>query len=609
MSLFESILELLGLLKPAGAPVAAMELAPWVSVSAAMDGIAAGTYVLQPSFNDLAALRAHTSTQVVIGGAVKVVDHVSGLISAGLLRGDPNDATKFQLSLNLRVGYPAAAGNANAVAGNGLLPVVLLNHGHHDSWVATGGYNPVGANKVQPATFDVHKSYQGYAYLQDALSAKNIISVSVDHNFAGFAHSLIETRANLIVAALEALKAEAGNPASRFAGRLDFTRIGLMGHSRGGEAVVAAAKKISASAALSANYQVKAVCSLAPTDFSGAGTTPAAPGPALAAGDTAFYHVLYGALDGDVSGTAGAHGPVGTGFRHYDRAQCSKSMVFLDACCHDFFNTLWASEPAERGLADPRLAKASVHQDIAIDYLGDLYQWQLAGVALPQRFDGRSGNRAAMHASSQWMFGTALKRIDDFEQATNLLGGARTVNSVANAPAALQDMAKVAVPAVGTLENNTGHCTTVLHVDLTAAASPPSTTVLVEAIPAPDKNWSTFDTLILSLAGWFDPTSQTTINAANLPRIKITLTDGANKSAVLDWNSYGSGLPSRPVFKVLPTDTGGSENLTLMRLETIPVALSGFTGVDLTQVASISLDVEPGNATHVFVDNLHVLKR
>jgi hypothetical protein len=617
MTPLDSILANLGLLT-AGAFSANLEtLNVWVPLPMTVEHLTPGaapyssTYTVDPPTRDLAAVSGRTKRNVNVGGTLQTLDLVPALIAKNLLRPDPADATKFQLQLGLRVAYPVAKGKPGVVAGKGKLPLVLLSHGHHMNWDAVPPPLPgASAGVVTASDIGVHPSFLGYEYLQTALASNSLISVSIDHNFACFTGSLIETRADTILAALDALATFAATASSRYAGRLDFANIGLMGHSRGGDAVVRATRKIVTDAALAAKYTIKTVCSLAPTDASGADPNGATR-ITLDTADLAHYMVLYGALDGDVSGGNNASGPVGTGFRHYDRARCPKSMVFLDACCHDFFNTVWTGESQEKGHGDPRLASATDHQSIAVDYIGDLFRWQLAANAQPTRLDSRAPNRVGMHASQQWMFGAAVKRVDDFENpAANLLGAARTVTNP-GAPTPLEDITLITVPAIPpaapttTLDAHTAHETHVLHIDLTGAP-PASSRVLEDAIPATDKDWSGYDTLVVSLAGWFDPTSDATIAAAPLPRMKVTLIDGNGASAAVDWNQYGASLPSRPVFKTL---SGSGRNVALMRLETIPLALTLFAGIDRTQIVTLAIDIDPANKTHVIIDNIHAIKR
>lgn|GEM_PF-5204125 len=587
VSVLETWLSALGLIGVAGTPVPSVHtLQTWVTIPWTPDTVFGSappfTYAVSSPRTDIAFVQQR------FGGTVDVI---TPLTTNQLLRPDPSDATKFQINLSLRIVYPALPGSPDKLAGTGKLPVVLLNHGHHHSWDFS-----VDASGTSVTGIAVKPSYTGYAYLQDALAQHGIVSASVDHNFACATKSLIETRADTIIAALDVLFNEDAAATSRYSGRLDFTKIGLMGHSRGGDAVVRAVKKIGASVSLLFKYTVKAVCSLAPTDVTGGGV--AANRMALAQDDLLCYQVVYGALDGDVIGD-GFDSAFGTGFRHYDRAQCPKTMAFLDACCHNAFNTVWFADGNDS--SDPRLASQTDHQKIAVDYIGDLFRWQLNGEKRAQTLDGRAPNSAGQHASQQWIFGQRVKKIDDFETAgTNLLGGARTLVS-GSAPTTIETFGTQTIGSTP-LEMHTAHQTQVLHCDVTTA--PPATRVLATAIPAGSADWSAFDTLLVSLSGWFDPTSDATIAGANLPRLTITLSDTASASASVDWTVYGATLPSRPVFK-----TDGPNNLTLMRLETIPIALSSFSGVDLTKVGQVAFDVKSDNAAHVFVDNLHVVQR
>ena len=601
MSGLSDLLSLLGLSQPGGPVSSLHQLVKWVSLPWSTDGPA--------TFSPQSGYRITSTTRDLAPLNARLAHFPSGTLAAlktrGLVSPDPADNTKFQVSLELRIVYPAVPGQLHQVAGTGKLPVVLLNHGqHHLNWQPSPAGGPVTGIKVT-------RSLDGYAYLQDALAQHGIISVSVDHNFANFTEGHLETRADTILAALTLLSAENADQTSRYFGRLDFTNVGLMGHSRGGDAVVRAVQKITASSALSSQYTVEAVCSLAPTDFTGT----AMPGQvSLGPGDTNFYLVVYGALDADVFG-GDLTGKValsytGSGFRHYDRADVSKAMVFLDNCCHNPFNTVWLADGNDSN--DSRLANAADHQSIAVDYIGDLFRWQLKGEALGGRFDGRTPNSAGQHAALQWRFGQTVRKIEDFETGANDLGGARTLTNPGNVPATIQPFAKIIINGITIGDSNTCHQTNVLHVDVTQAA-PGGTRVMSTDIPATSQDWSGLDTLIFSLSGWFDPTSIATVAAASLPRLTITLLDASGASAAVDFNVYGATLPSRPVWKRLIIQVPHQPVITLtpvlMRLETIPIALTAFAGVSLSAVAHLALDIVLGNNTHVFVDNISVVKR
>lgn len=122
--------------------------------------------------------------------------------------------------------------------------------------------------------------------------------------------------------------------------------IGLIGHSRGGEAVVRAADFIGASSAPATLRIIKAIISLSPTDRSEKESlTKDIP-----------YFVMYGSMDGDASGKRGMRQlgpgrpsmPAGTGgFSLYDRAKNAavdpttrvKSMAFVYGANHNGFIT------------------------------------------------------------------------------------------------------------------------------------------------------------------------------------------------------------------------------------------------------------------------------
>ena len=83
------------------------------------------------------------------------------------------------------------------------------------------------------------RAYLGYDYFQSALAKMEMIAVSVDSNTlngGGRGVQNIEDRADMIIDSITYFQARDADPASLFFGRIDFGRVGLMGHSRGGDA-------------------------------------------------------------------------------------------------------------------------------------------------------------------------------------------------------------------------------------------------------------------------------------------------------------------------------------------------------------------------------------
>jgi dienelactone hydrolase len=133
-------------------------------------------------------------------------------------------------------------------------------------------------------------------------------------------------RANLLYPHLKIVKEKMGIRVANI--------IGILGHSRGGQAVVRAAKDISSSASSNLN-NLKAVISLAPTDIESwdvENLTQNIP-----------YHVLYGSMDGDVAGFKASVGLLNrtSGFSLWDRAnnKTEKSMSFVYGATHNGFIT------------------------------------------------------------------------------------------------------------------------------------------------------------------------------------------------------------------------------------------------------------------------------
>ncbi|HEY6408413.1 MAG TPA: hypothetical protein VIY29_13175, partial [Ktedonobacteraceae bacterium] len=171
---------------------------------------------------------------------------------------------------------------------------------------------------------NMQTSYLGYNYLLDHLASHGFIAMSI-YAPPG---TMIETRARAILKHLEIMAQNNTNP-GLFQGHLDLGQIGIMGHSRGGEAVVRAAR-INTSEAL--GWNLHAGISLAPTDFFHYGD----PGLPLL--------VIYGSNDGDVAGWWAAPPSASfTGFDIYDEAGKPRSFVFVYGATHDRFNSEWAS--------------------------------------------------------------------------------------------------------------------------------------------------------------------------------------------------------------------------------------------------------------------------
>jgi hypothetical protein len=127
---------------------------------------------------------------------------------------------------------------------------------------------------------------------------------------------------------------------TKFVGKFDLTRVGTMGHSRGGEGVV---RHYVLNNSLGAPYGIKAVFPLAPVDFNRFVVNNAA------------LDVLLPYCDGDVSDLQGVH--------FYDDARYSvpgdpapKHYVLVMGANHNFYNTVWTPSSGIPGAANDWLA-------------------------------------------------------------------------------------------------------------------------------------------------------------------------------------------------------------------------------------------------------------
>ncbi|UGY10352.1 hypothetical protein [Phyllobacterium pellucidum] len=113
-----------------------------------------------------------------------------------------------------------------AVAAPDKYPVVIFEHGNH--------------NNADP-------SYQGYDYLAKDLAEHGYVVLSIDANAINPNDKSSQSRAQLILGTLDRMRQidgfgqiDLGGNSGKLdplKGKLDFTRVGIMGHSRGGQAV------------------------------------------------------------------------------------------------------------------------------------------------------------------------------------------------------------------------------------------------------------------------------------------------------------------------------------------------------------------------------------
>jgi dienelactone hydrolase len=215
--------------------------------------------------------------------------------------------------LNARVWYPD---------GPGPYPVILVAHGNHNM---------------------KDFSDPGYEYLGRHLASRGFILASLDMNFInGGIRGENDARGWFFLKHLQAWQSFDEDPENPFHGMVDMGNIGIMGHSRGGEAVshAAAFNRLThypddATLTFDFDFDINAVVAIAPVDGQYRPTNRLVPLTDI------NYLVFHGTHDGDVSSYSG--------LRSWARISYTgdtphfKASVYVHRANHGQWNTVWGA--------------------------------------------------------------------------------------------------------------------------------------------------------------------------------------------------------------------------------------------------------------------------
>lgn len=223
---------------------------------------------------------------------------------------------QFPLSampLNGRVWYPK---------GDGPFPLVLIAHGNHSMR---------------------EFSDTGYEYLGEHLASHGYILCSVDQNFInGNMRKENDARGWLLLEHLKVWQRFHAETGGVFLGKVDFERVALMGHSRGGEAVTHAAvfnrlKHYPDDATVTFDYDfaIKSIVSIAPVDGQ------YKPAGRYAPVRDVNYLTLHGSHDADVTQFQGDR--IFNRLKLRPGSEQFKASVYAYRANHGQFNTVWGA--------------------------------------------------------------------------------------------------------------------------------------------------------------------------------------------------------------------------------------------------------------------------
>ena len=515
-----------------------------------------------------------------------------------------------------RVFYPSTLSG-------GPYPLLVFLHGRHATCYV--GNEQGGTGFLEwPCTGPRQSipSYRGYDYVANVLASHGYIVVSIGANGVNARDNQVfdlgaQARADLIQHHLDlwnTFNTSAAAPfGSTFVGKVDLSRVGTMGHSRGGEGVV---RHYLHNASLGSPYGIKAVFPLAPVDFSR---------PVI---NNVPLSVLLPYCDGDVADLQGVH--------FFDDARYNvpgdsapKHTVLVMGANHNFYNTIWTPEIFRPGAADdwdtfvqggpsdphcgrlPTSGRLTPEEQrgTGLAYMSAFFRTYVGGET---QFEALLAGDAPAPPSAQTdavfvsyhAADTAATRRDvnrlltAASLSTNTLGGAVTQNGI------------TPYELCGGEAPQPRHC-----LPGQSLARQPHTTVSARSsatrgLSQLQAGWSdpeaSFDNLVPF--GMGDVTGFTAVqfrasvnftdarNPGGLPQdLTVTLTDRTNHSASVRIGHVSGSLFYPP---------GSLAHVPKVFLNTVRIPLDAFTGVDLTDVASVRLDFDRTGSGALLISDL-----
>ena len=244
----------------------------------------------------------------------------SRLVSLGATAKERNGYWGFtpkEFPINGRAWYPGGEPRDGRP-----FPLVLIVHGNHDM---------------------KDFSDPGYGYLGELFASRGFVFASVDMNFInGSIRNENDGRGWFLLKHIDAFKTFAADESTPFFEKIDFDRIVLIGHSRGGEAVghAAAFNRLprypdDASLEFDFNHGIRGIIAIAPVDGQ------YLPTGRLVPVEDVNYMVFHGSHDGDVTSFHG--------LRLYNRLSFTdggdyfKTAIYMYRANHGQWNTVWGN--------------------------------------------------------------------------------------------------------------------------------------------------------------------------------------------------------------------------------------------------------------------------
>ena len=488
----------------------------------------------------------------------------------------------------------------------GTHPLIVILHGNHAT--CGRGSSPRIDDRVDytssgtcPLGYVVAPSHAGYGYLADKLASWGYIVVSINANrginaAAGVSgdSGLNLARGRLILKHLQRLSEwnqNGGTPSTlgvELKGHIDFSHVGLVGHSRGGEGIRAAYNLYRDSGSawptkILSRVEFRALFEIGPVDGQTARVLNA---------DGVAWSVLLPMCDGDVSNLQG--------IRPYDRMMRStaenpprqKSALAVWGTNHNFYNTEWQRSDSSGCQGHSALFPSTVgspgQRDTAAHTVLALLRAQVGPTANPrfnQIFTTRFAVPTALAAitpvdrsfsdSAAPAVGLIL---DDFDRptGTSSAGGTNETSGVT-----------VSHGTVGNRHESGQRGAAIAWT----TASPGTYFQSNFAGTASGRDVSGYSFVNLRLARQNSPQNPAT---PALTQFKVLLVDASGTaSAAVALSSYVR----------LTGPVGGPAGLHVL-LQTAQIPLSAFGTVDLTRVRGVRLRFDDTTSGAIYVSNI-----
>lgn len=311
----------------------------------------------------------------------------------------------------------------------GPYPLVVLIHGNHgicrQTPTSTDDYcETSNDHDCHTPGWVTTPNAEGMAFQAETLAAQGYVAVSISANAMNCRDDYIPQRTQLVIEHLRRWLGWSGSGGApfgtTFVGAVDMTRVGLVGHSRGGDAVSNVPLALQATPV--SGVDVVSIFAIAPTDYHDA--TPV----------DAHYAVLLPACDGDVTSLMGKD--------IYDRAldlsdPSIRSQVFHIGANHNFFSTEWYYDDGQSQCSGANLVGKQAQQGMLEATEGAWFNATIKGAGLDPfvRAEGSTpaciDEWAGLDLDLRWSHSPAERQVvDSFGSAgapdTNEIGGSNS---------------------------------------------------------------------------------------------------------------------------------------------------------------------------------------